>query len=158
MKTIFLLIPLLAGLALPALAEDSGPIQITDAKARPTAPGLTTGVVYMTVANRGDSDDTLTGLSTPIAEKAETHRTTDTGGVAKMDAVANLPVKAKGTVTFSPNGLHVMLMGLKQPLKLGDSFPLTLNFAKAGDVAVTVKVEPIKMPGKAMPDMPGMKM
>ena len=49
-----------------------------------------------------------------------------------------------------------MLTGLKQPLKLGDSFPLTLTFAKAGPVSVTVSVEAIK--AKPMADMPGMKM
>jgi copper(I)-binding protein len=41
---------------------------------------------------------------------------------------------------------------------LGDSFPLTLNFAKAGAVAVTVSVQQIKATAKPMANMPGMKM
>jgi copper(I)-binding protein len=49
-------------------------------------------------------------------------------------------------------------MGLKQQLKPGDSFPLTLDFAKAGPVTVTVAVQPIKAKPKPMQDMPGMKM
>ena len=51
-----------------------------------------------------------------------------------------------------------MLMGLKQQLQLGDSFPLTLNFAKAGPVTVTVAVQQIRGKPKDMRDMPGMKM
>jgi copper(I)-binding protein len=153
---LLLLIPL--ALAFPAFADGAGPIHIADAKARPTAPGATTGVVYMVVMNHGTADDVITGLSTPAADKAEMHRSVNENGVMRMDAVGDLPLKANGGVTFEPAGLHVMLTGLKQPLKLGDSFPLTLNFAKAGAVTVTVAVQQIKVAPKAMQDMPGMKM
>ena len=146
----------LLALAAPAIAQE-GPIHVADAKARPTAPGGT-GVVYMTVMNHGAADDDLTGLTTPIADKAEMHRSMDMNGMSHMEAVANLPVKANGAVTFAPGGLHVMLTGLKQPLKIGDSFPLTLTFAKAGAVTVTVSVQQIKATAKPMGDMPGMKM
>ena len=36
--------------------------------------------------------------------------------------------------------MHVMLVGLKQPLKAGEVFPLVLNFANAGPVKVQVRV------------------
>ena len=153
LKFLFPMLMLLAG---PAFAQES-PIHIADAKARPTAPGGT-GVVYMTVMNHGAADDDLTGLSTPIADKAEMHRSTDVNGVSHMEAVADLPLKANGAVDFGPGGLHVMLMGMKQPLKIGDSFPLTLTFAKAGQVTVTVSVQQIKAKAKPMDEMPGMKM
>lgn len=153
MKFLFLL-PMLVALCGPALA-DEGAIHVADAKARPTAPGGT-GVVYMIVMNHGADDDDLTGLSTPVADKAEMHRSMEMNGMSHMEAVADLPVKANGAVMFEPGGLHVMLTGLKQPLKIGDSFPLTLTFAKAGPVTVTVSVQQIK--AKPMGDMPGMKM
>jgi periplasmic copper chaperone A len=151
-----LAVSFLLAFATPAFAED-GPIHVADAKARPTAPGGT-GVVYMIVMNHGTADDDLTGLSTPIADKAEMHRTVTENSVSRMDAVADLPVKANQAATFGPGGLHVMLTGLKQPLKLGDNFPLTLNFARAGTITVTVSVQQIKATPKPMPDMPGMKM
>jgi copper(I)-binding protein len=146
----------LLALAAPAYAQE-GPIHVADAKARPTAPGGI-GVVYLIVMNHGTADDDLTGLTTPVADKAEMHRTADRNGISHMEAVADVPVKAMGSVAFAPGGLHVMLMGLKQPLKLGDSFPLTLTFAKAGPVTVTVAVQQIKAKSKPMDDMPGMKM
>jgi copper(I)-binding protein len=151
-----LAVPVLLALASPAFA-DEGAIHVADAKARPTAPGGT-GVVYMIVMNHGKADDDLTGLSTPIADKAEMHRSMDMNGMSHMETVADLPVKADAAVTFAPGGLHVMLTGLKQPLKLGDSFPLTLTFTKAGAVSVTVSVQQIKAAAKPMADMPGMKM
>jgi len=154
-----LLLPILLVLAFPALAD--GPVQVTDAKSRPTAPGGT-GVVYMTVTSA--ADDELTGLSTPAADSAAMHRTTkDAAGVMKMDSVATLPLKANTAAAFGPGGLHVMLMGLKKPLAVGDSFPLTLTFAHAAPVTVTVSVQPFKpephpMDHGSMKDMPGMKM
>src|ERR1700743_1938860 len=147
------LLALLLALAAPAFADES-PIHVADAKARPTAPGGT-GVVYLIVMNHGTTDDDLTGLSTPVADKAEMHRTMDMNGMSHMEAVTDLPVKAMNAVTFAPGGLHVMLMGLNQPLKVGDSFPWPLTFAKAGSVTTTVTVQPIK--AKPMGDMPVMK-
>lgn len=154
---ILLVMSMLLTLTVPAFGDAAGPIHVADAKARPTAPGGT-GVVYMVVMNHGAADDDLTGLSTPVADKAEMHRTTTENGVTRMDTVADVPVKANGGITFAPGGLHGMLTGLKQPLRLGDSFPLTLNFAKAGVFTVTVSVQQIKASPKPMSDMPGMKM
>jgi copper(I)-binding protein len=156
MMRLLLALPVLLALSTAAFAQE-GPIHVADAKARPTAPGGT-GVVYMLVMNHGTADDDLTGLSTPVADKAEIHRSMEMDGVSHMEAVADLPVKANAAVDFGPGGLHVMLMGLKQPLKIGDSFPLTLTFAKAGPVTVCVSVQQIKAKAKPKDDMPGMKM
>ncbi len=153
-----LAVSVLLAFAPPAMAQADSPIHVSDAKSRPTAPGGT-GVVYMTVANQGSADDSLTALSTTIADKAEMHRTVKgDGGIMKMEAVDTLPVKASGAVTFGPGGLHVMLTGLKKPLAAGDSFPLTLTFARAGAVTITVTVGSFKPAAQPMKDMPGMKM
>lgn len=155
---LFLLIPILLGLATAAFAQQMGPIHVEGAKARPTAPGATTGVVYMFVMNHGETDDTITGLSTLVADKAEMHRTTNENGVMRMDAVPELTVKANDGVMFKPGDLHIMLIGLNQPLKLGDKFPITLNFAKAGPVTVTVEVAKVGPAAHKMDDMKDMKM
>ena len=44
-------------------------------------------------------------------------------------------------MTLKPGAVHVMLQGLKEPLRAGQSFPLTLDFAKAGKREVMVAVE-----------------
>jgi periplasmic copper chaperone A len=67
-----------------------------------------------------------------------------------------VPVKAGGSAQFKPDGMHIMLLGLKHPLKAGDSFPLTLTFDKAGAVETMVKVT--KAGAAAPGSMPGMKM
>ena len=51
-------------------------------------------------------------------------------------------VPARSTVTFAPQGLHIMLMGLQTPLVVGENFTITLDFATAGKREVEVKVQP----------------
>jgi periplasmic copper chaperone A len=60
-----------------------------------------------------------------------------------MRAAPGLPVPAGETVALTPNSLHIMLTGLKQPLVAGQSFPLTLSFAHNPAVTVDVKVQPL---------------
>ncbi len=132
---------LVAGLAASAAAQGTpSAIAVTDAWARATPPGAKTGAAYVTVANKGTGDDRLIGVSTPVARQAQVHTTINDNGVMKMRPVAALDVKPGTSVSLKPGGLHVMLMGLKAPLTQGQSFPLTLTFAKAGKIETTVKV------------------
>jgi periplasmic copper chaperone A len=124
-------------MAMVGLAQ-AADVRVEDAWSRPTIAGHT-GVVYLTVQDAG-APDTLTGASTPIASQAELHESFVDHGVAKMRAVRSLPVGPDKPVTLAPNGYHIMLMGLKQPLKAGDTFPVTLTFANAGSIAATVTV------------------
>ena len=68
----------------------------------------------------------------------------------KMRPVASLPIEPDKPVTLAPGGYHIMLSGLKQELKQGDSFPITLSFAKAGQVAASATVAKA---GATMPSM-----
>ena len=86
------------------------------------------------------------------------HQSKTENGVSSMSPVKSLPIAAGGTVTLAPGGYHIMLEGLKQPLKAGDQFPLTLVFEHAGPITTTVTV---KAMGPAMPkdnSMGSMKM
>ena len=78
----------------------------------------------------------------------------------ELQARENLQV-VREKLEIKPGGLHIMLTGLKRPLKAGDQFLLTLTFRKAGPIETTVAVQAsAKGSGKTdhMPDMPGMKM
>jgi len=127
-------------LCLPIVAQaDQGGVQVQHAWSRPAMAGRT-GVVYLSITEHGQADR-LTGVSSPVAAKAELHETIDDHGVMKMRTVASLPVRPGKPLTLKPNGYHIMLMGLKHPLKAGDSVPLTLTFAKAGQVNAVATVE-----------------
>lgn len=98
------------------------------------------GVVYLTITNSGPADS-LTGVSTPVAATAELHRTTNDNGVMKMRAVPSLAIGHDQSVTLAPSGYHIMLTNLKQTLRQGDSFPVTLTFQEAGALTATATVE-----------------
>jgi len=158
MRTLFQLAiaATLIAAAVPAFAQSSS-IQVDQPWARATPGGATTGAVYMTINNKSGTADRLTGASSVVAATLQIHEMKVVNGTMKMREVpGGLSVPPNGTVVLKPGSYHVMLIGLKNPLKAGDSFPLTLKFEKAGNVAVTVPVQ--AMDAKSGDDMGGMKM
>ena len=125
-------------LSAAAHAQTAG-IQIEHPWAR--ASGGQTGVVYLTIKNAGAADDRLVAAASPVAAKSELHITINDNGVMKMRPLSAIDVKAGSEIVLKPTGMHLMLMGLKQPLKEGQSFPLTLTFEKAGKVDTVVIIE-----------------
>jgi len=131
--------------ATPAAFAQSGgnaKIDVEKPYARATPAGAMSGAAYMTLANETQTADRLTGASSEVAAKVQIHEMKVVNGVMKMREVAGgLAIPAGGSVALKPGSYHVMLMGLKKPLVAGQSFPLTLTFAKAGNISVTVPVE-----------------
>jgi copper(I)-binding protein len=84
--------------------------------------------------------DAIVAASSPVAETVEPHRTVNEGGVMRMLPARDLALPAGNLVEFKPGGLHIMLIGLKAPLRQGDSFALTLRFRTAAPVTVQVKI------------------
>jgi copper(I)-binding protein len=124
--------------AISARAGSAKP-EVEHAWARASAG--TTGAAYLNISNRGTEPDRLLALSTPVAEKAELHESKMDNGVMKMRPLGPITIAPGQSAVLKPGADHVMLIGLKQPLKAGQKFPLTLKFEKAGDVQVTVQVE-----------------
>ena len=139
--------------SLAAIAQDAtvGALTIGHPWSRATPPAGRTGAGYLTIENRGATDDRLTGaaIDPAIADAAEFHSMTMDNGIMRMRPVAGGVVLPAGqTVELSPGGIHIMLVGLKAPLKEGTRVPLTLTFEKAG--TVTVELD-IGKPGAAGP-------
>ncbi len=128
-----------------AHAQHGSPVAIEQPWARATPPGAQTAAAYLKIVNHGAEEDVLIGASTPEAARVEFHETTMTGGVMRMrPATRGIAVPAHGTIELNPNGgYHIMLSGLKAPLKSGTMLPVTLRFAKAGSIEVVFAVEPI---------------
>lgn len=128
---------------LPAWAGDAtlGSIAVQKAWARASAGQAPNGAAFLTIVNSGPQADTLVAASAGVSKTAELHTHIKDGEVMKMRAVESIAIPAGGTVELKPGGDHVMFMGLTQPLKQGEGFPLTLKFANAGEVKVTVDIQ-----------------
>ncbi|MCS0493911.1 copper chaperone PCu(A)C [Ancylobacter sp. MQZ15Z-1] len=139
---------LLAALALfaaqPAFAHGFkiGELEIGHPWARMTPAGAKVGGGYFSVTNDGKTPDTFVSATAEVADHVEIHEMSVTDGVMKMRMLKDgVEIPAGGEVKFASGGYHLMLMGLKHPLKQGDSFKGTLTFAKAGTVDVVFKIE-----------------
>jgi len=123
-----------------------GDLTIVEAWARATP--VKTGAAYISVRNDGDTADRLTGVSSDVAQMTHLHQSKEENGVMQMRPVDGIDLPPHATVTLKPGGNHVMLMGLANPLKAGDTFPLALTFEKAGATTVTVTVKPAGTTGE----------
>lgn len=145
-----------AALAAPAFGHGShvGDIAIGHPFATPSIAGTTNGAAYLaSIENKGTVADRLVRASTPAAARVEIHTmSVDAQGVMRMREIDGIALAPKAKVQMKPGaGLHLMLMGLKEPLKEDASFPMTLEFERAGKVEVKVIVGPPK-PGGAAPE------
>ena len=112
--------------ATSAHAED---VTVTKAWTRATAPGQDSASVQLTIISKKDA--TLIGVASGSAQSGELHSMVMEGDVMKMRAIESLPLPAKTPVTLGADGNHLMLIGLKNPLKAGHKLPfsITVRFA-----------------------------
>jgi copper(I)-binding protein len=147
---------LLGGLTLagPALAAD---IRIEHPWIPLPPPGAMTAAGYVTLTNTGKTADQLIGASTPSARSASLHQSVRSGTMMRMVPVKALPLAPRAKTAIAPGGYHLMLTGLIGPLKIGQTVPVTLQFARAGAVKTVFKVEaPVVAGSHDMKGMAGM--
>ena len=130
---------LLLGLPIAVASAQTKPVTVTHAWARATPGKAENGAAYLTL--EAAAPDRLTGVSTPAAKKAELHTMTMDGNIMKMRQIDSIDLPAGQQVTLKPGAIHIMLMGLTEPLQPGHAFPLTLHFDKSGTQEVNVTVE-----------------
>ncbi|RMF42189.1 MAG: copper chaperone PCu(A)C [Anaerolineae bacterium] len=139
MKRNVLVFGLLTMMLLAACGGQSGTLTVHDAWARPAEQGQNSAV-YFVIENPAAAD-TLQGVSSDVAEAVEMHRSVMADdGTMRMEHQMSVPVPAKGSLEFKPGGYHVMLINLKQPLAVGDTFQVVLHLQNAGDIPVEVTV------------------
>lgn len=144
-RRVVLVLGLTALLAACGGDDDSaagGHVSVSDAWALATVAGQPNGAVYFTVLST--DADTLEQVDVPdsIADHTEIHETvTNASGEMTMQQMKSGVTLDPGTaVTFTPGGKHVMLVDLVQPLATGQTFDVTLEFAKADPVTLPVAV------------------
>ena len=127
------------------------PISARDAWVRAAPPGVTVLAGYLTLENHGATPRALLGVSSPQFQSVEMHRTEVKDGVASMSAQTRLEIPAHGTLHFAPNGYHLMLMDLRQPLQPGGQVELRLRFDAGAPLLVHAPVRVDEQPADDMP-------
>jgi copper(I)-binding protein len=108
--------------------------------ARASLSGVRNAIVYGALVNDGSAPLAVVSGSTPVAARVEFHIHAMNGDVMTMKQLDAIELKPGERTMLQPGGLHIMLIDLKQPLKQGDSFPLTLVTRDGTSLKVDVKV------------------
>ena len=130
-----------AASAMDSSRDTVGAIQVEGAWARALPAVARNGAAYMVIRNDGPSPDRIVGGDSAIAERVELHTHEMQGGLAKMRRLeGGIELPAGGSQRLEPGGMHVMLMGLAEPLVAGETFEIVLRFANAPPLAVEVTI------------------
>ncbi|NPA54373.1 MAG: copper chaperone PCu(A)C [Aquificae bacterium] len=137
MKSFFLF--LFAGFILSACAKSD--IEIRDPWIRAVPPNSKNTALFMIIENKGNKEDELISVKTDIAKMSMIHETVNENGIMKMKHIETLKIPPKSKIELKPGGLHIMLMGLKRPLKVGEKVKVKLLFKFAGEKEILAPVE-----------------
>ena len=136
-----LILALLALSAPIALRAAGGGIRVTDAQARMVPPNTTMAQVSLVLHNRSDRERKLLKAQSPLATTVELHaRLSEATDDTRMREIPDITIAAHGETALTPRGLHLMLIGLKEPLNEGQIVPLTLTFDGGGTIRVDAVV------------------
>lgn len=128
------------GLGGVAVAADNPSVVVQDAWVRMPAASRTETAAYMVIENKGSTARSVVSATSPDISKIELHEMKMSSGMMSMGPVAKIDVPAKGKATLAPNGLHMMLFGVKSKLAEGGKVSITLKLDDGSTVPVTASV------------------
>jgi copper(I)-binding protein len=131
-------------------AEDTS-LVVSDAWIREAPPNAVALAGYMIMENPSNKELSLVSATSDSFENVMIHRTVHEGGMARMKHQKAVAVPANKTITFEPNGYHLMLMNPKQPVRAGDQISVNLILADDSKIKVGFDVR------KGAPEKGGMK-
>ena len=116
-------------------------VEIDGAYARASIPNVPNSAAFFVIKNNSDKDIAITSANSDIAQKNELHTHIKENKMMKMMKIEKLVVPAKSSLELKSGGDHVMLMGLKKELKVGDEINLELSFSDGDKKSIKVPVK-----------------
>ena len=129
----------------PEALKASEAISILNPHIRAMPPGQKVTAMYFQLKNSSSSNHDLIKVEGDISNMIELHTHTNNNGVMQMGEVESIPVAANDMVEAKPGSYHVMIMGLKQDLSLGDKFDFNLTFKDGSSKSITAEVKTLKL-------------
>jgi len=128
---------------LPVSISFAAGIEVTDSYARAVPAGHPNSAAFMTITNNSNQDRSIVQANSNISKVVELHTHKKEGGMMRMRKVEKIDIPANSKTVLKPGGLHVMFIGLKQPIKAGDDISLELLFDDKSRLKLTVTVKNI---------------
>lgn len=118
-------------------------IDVADGYVREMPPGQMNTAAFMRLQNAGDKPVEIVSAESPLANSVELHRHTHANGMMRMEKVRSITVPAGGEFVFKSGDYHVMIMMVKQPLRVEDKFPLVFITSSGERIELSLPVKPI---------------
>jgi hypothetical protein len=125
-RTLFLILALLIAPQVFAASD----VLVDKVWMRESVPGQTAATVQLNLYVTKDA--TLLGVSSPLAASGEIRHVMKRGGKMQQRTLRDLKLAGHSNTLFGERGLYLMLVGLKQPLNVGDKVPVTLSLRIGG--------------------------
>ncbi|MEA3405708.1 MAG: copper chaperone PCu(A)C [Pseudomonadota bacterium] len=136
--------------SMQALAAQADHVTVENPFAREVPPGAPASASFMKLTNNSNADINIVEADSTVSKVVELHTHTNDNGVMRMRKIPQITVPANGMTMLKPGGLHIMLIGPHQPLKMGQTVKVTLKFEDGSSKEVS-------MPVKSLKGMPMMK-
>jgi hypothetical protein len=149
---------LLAALPCTSFSADAE-LMIHEPYVRLAPPNAPATGAFMVIRNSGKTDRQLVKAESPVAKAVELHNHINENGVMKMRQVQSIDIKASAQAELKPGSYHVMLIGMTQALKEGDTVPLTLSFDDGSKKQINAPVRKLQitMPADKVMEHGGIK-
>jgi len=133
----------------PASGKVADKVKVENVYARAVPPGQSASGAFMTLTNTGKEAHSLVSAASPVANTVELHTHLNNNGVMEMRQVPKIDLPAGAPVELKPGSFHVMLIGLKQAMKAGDSTKITLTFDDGSSTTVDAPIKDATSPAGA---------
>ena len=123
-----------------AMASQADDITVSAPFAREVPPGAPASASFMTLENQSTSSIKLKSADSSAAKVVELHTHTNDNGGMRMRKVPFIKIPASGKTELKPGGLHIMLVGPHNPLKMGQEGTVKLTFEDGSTKSVAMPV------------------
>lgn len=137
---VFKNIALISLLFLAGTAQAGEVVTAKDAWIREAPPGAQALAGYMQLHNSSEQSREVVSAVSPAFESVMLHKTVFEGEMSKMIHQRSITIPAKGSVSFEPNGYHLMMMKPKHSIRAGDKVTVTLSFRNGETLDVSHEV------------------
>ena len=118
-----------------------GKIYILSPWAPATNEGDQTALLYMTIVNPTDKDETLLDVTSPqITRQIEARVSKSSGTMRGLEPVETLTIPARSSIQFNVGGMHFSMLSMLKMLQQGETFHLLFRFKNNGNGLVRAVV------------------
>jgi hypothetical protein len=118
-------------------------ISVIEPYIRAMPPGQKVTAMFMTINNPSLNTYSLIRVESDVSEHVELHQHKNVNGMMQMGQVENIEIAAQGNTKLAPGGYHVMLIGLKNDIAVGQNVDMVLNFKDGSKKNIKVPVQKI---------------